>query len=100
MQDTPTNSDSWLWLTLRDQYVNVVPVPGAGDGYEAEDGEWVEGWYPESPGERPPQAYELRTLGTGEVERVTVYPVEPWSAYDAITDQLLARGWFNMSREV
>ena len=101
MQDTPdTEIDkaSWIWLTLRDEYIDCRPVPGAGDGYETEDGEWVEGWYPEAPGERPPQAYELRNIETGEVERVTVYPVEPWSAYDAITDVLTARGWFNGDR--
>lgn len=90
MQDTPNteiDKASWIWLTLRDEYIDCRPV--------ATD---LDGWYPEAPGQREPQSYELRNIETGEVERVTVFPVEPWSAYDAITDVLTARGWFNGDR--
>jgi hypothetical protein len=91
MQDTPNteiDKASWIWLTLRDEYIDCRPVATN-----------LDGWYPEAPGERAPQSYDLRNIETGEVERVTVYPVEPWSAYDAITDVLTARGWFNGDRQ-
>lgn len=88
-------TDLWIWIDNDGHLVDVHPVPGAGEGYETEDGEWVEGWYPEQPGERPPQRYEMTWLSTPTrpAEFHTVYPLEPWSAYDAITDELLSRGW-------
>lgn len=54
-----------------------------------------EPWFPESPGQRPPRAYELRAVGDASnvVEHFTVFPVEPWSPYDAVSDRLRAYGW-------
>jgi hypothetical protein len=52
----------------------------------------VEGWFAEGPGQRAPACYEL-WAGERLVATHTVFPVEPWSAYDAISDRLVAEGW-------
>lgn len=53
-----------------------------------------EPWYPEGPGERPPVRYHLVSCAGGTVvEDHTVYPYEPWSWYDAISDWLIKEGW-------
>ena len=55
----------------------------------------VDDWFPEGPGQRPPARYELRVHGHRDivVEEHTVFPLEPWSPYDAISDRLIAYGW-------
>jgi len=59
-----------------------------------EDAAMYEPWYPDFPGEREPVAYELHDTATGEVawER-TIRPLDPWSAYDAVSDVLLRAGF-------
>lgn len=67
-------------------------APLAAEGYP-EDYE-DDGWFADFPGQRPPQSYELRSVVDGSVLRSdTVFPVEPWSWYDAIADRLVADGW-------
>jgi len=51
-----------------------------------------DGWFPEGPGERPPRAYEMR-VGPNVVWERVVFPVAPWSPYDAVADILVAEGW-------
>jgi hypothetical protein len=69
----------------------LVPVPTV---YAGDD----EPWYPESPGERRPQAYELRTAdGTATVvHEFSVQPLDPWSWYDAAADTLTQRGYSHL----
>lgn len=98
-------NEYWIWIDTDGWPVDVRPVSGAGDGYETEDGQWVEGWLPDGPGQRPPQQYQVTWLEwsmgihgivrspSREAEYITIYPLEPWSAYDAITDELHRRGW-------
>lgn len=58
-----------------------------------DDPDW-EPWYPDEPGQRPPAHYELRSTFSGDVAKcLTVFPVEPWSPYDAVSDQLVRNGW-------
>lgn len=50
-------------------------------------------WYPEGPGHRPPQTYEMTDDNGDPIESFTVFPVEPWSPYDAAFDRLRGMGW-------
>ena len=64
-----------------------APFPDGPDGDDFE-------WFAEGPGQRPPQFYEMRSVVTNEVvESFVVYPVEPWSPYDAAYDKLVSWGW-------
>lgn len=51
-------------------------------------------WFPESPGHLPPRWYHLVAVGTDTVvAEHTVFPVAPWSPYDAISDRLVREGF-------
>lgn len=50
-------------------------------------------WYPESPGARPPRVYRMVDAAGLTVTEFTVFPVEPWSWYDAASDLLVKEGW-------
>jgi hypothetical protein len=70
--------------------VDFEPYVPADD--EEDCGGWE--WFPESAGARPPQRYLLVEVATGEVDLDrTVFPYAPWTAYDAISDVLLADGY-------
>ena len=78
----------WLWQTTKGHIVNVYPVKTD-----------VSDWFPESPYERPPQTYRIDNNNTGESILTTVFPLEPWSAYDAIGDRLAGWGWTDTTYE-
>lgn len=65
--------------------LNLVPmgVPDDGDDY----------WEPDGPGQLPPQQYALTNDAGDDVELVTVFPLKPWNAYDAVGDVLRRDGW-------
>lgn len=69
------------WRSPTGRLAVLVAVPGA-----------AEGWYPEGPGQRPPQRYQLIRDGAVLDDR-TVLPLAPWSAFDAVADALHADGW-------
>jgi len=76
-------SDYEIWTDPEGRALDLVPV--------AQD--FDDGWYPESPGQRPPQTYHMRDgFGITHAEH-TVLPLAPWSAYDAIHDRLQREGW-------
>lgn len=65
------------------QLVELRPAPWP-DDFE---------WFAEGPGQRSPQFYDL-ALKDGTIVRSTVvFPCEPWSPYDAISDKLRAEGY-------
>jgi len=77
----------WHWRTDDGRIVDVVPT-GWPDDFE---------WFAEGPGQRPPQFYEVRELGKIKAtDTFAVYPVEPWSAYDAASDKLRGWGWTDL----
>lgn len=58
-----------------------------------EDG-YSEDWFPEQPGQRPPVEYRIEAVHNARLAlREVVFPVEPWSPYDAISDRLVANGF-------
>lgn len=61
-------------------------------GLTAYDGD--DAWYAEQPGQLHPHTYEVRNVANPRL-RLTrvVFPVEPWSPYDAISDLLVRDGW-------
>jgi hypothetical protein len=74
--------------------VTVWLEPAAFDPCPDDDGCDDEGWFAESPGQRPPQRYLLRSTVTGDVlDDFVVFPVEPWSPYDAASDRLIRDGY-------
>ena len=64
--------------------LTLVELPPLADGDD--------GWFPEGPGELPPRSYEMR-VGPIAVWERTVFPYEPWSPYDAVSDILRHEGW-------
>jgi hypothetical protein len=50
-------------------------------------------WYPDGPGQRMPQAYSLHLQDSRVVKSFMVFPVEPWSPYDAACDKLRDQGY-------
>lgn len=80
---TTTTATDWVWITSKGHRVDVVPADWPAE-FE---------WFAEGPGQRPPQFYDLRNLTTGEVAETVVFPYEPWSPADAISDKLRAWGW-------
>jgi hypothetical protein len=80
--------ESEVWTTSEGVSVELRPVPWP--PLEADE----DPWFPESPGHLPPVKYHLVAVATGEVvdERV-VFPVAPWSPYDAVSDLLLRDGY-------
>lgn len=50
-------------------------------------------WYPEAPGQRTPQEYHMVLDDGTVIHDFMVFPVEPWSAYDAAVDKLTNRGY-------
>lgn len=84
MTNQPTNThDFETWVHPNGLPCKLVPVPTEGDGE----------WFAEEPGQRPPQSYELRPEVPGLKFGFTVHPGELWSAYDAISDELVRTGW-------
>jgi hypothetical protein len=76
-------TDNELWTSPDGFVCELVPVPWP-DEFE---------WYADQPGQRPPRFYELTSVDDVFTEERVVYPVEPWSPYDAISDQLIRDGW-------
>lgn len=62
---------------------------------EPPDSEEWEPWYPEQPGMRPPQSYKMVRVDPPNTieDDFTVFPVDPWSPYDAASDRLVREGW-------
>lgn len=75
-----------IWLDPLGRPARLIPVgmPDYGD----------DPWFPEQPGQRPPYEYRIEAVHNPRLAlREVVFPVEPWSPYDAISDRLVARGW-------
>ena len=77
---------------------NTAPAPEIWISPKGNPGELhyvgtIDEWYADFPGQRPPACYELRQVGGSGLMRYTVFPLEPWSAYDAISDTLRRDGW-------
>ena len=84
MADTSTSPEVEVWLDPAGRPAELHycgPIPA-----EAE-------WFPEGPGQLTPRRYELRMLDGSGVEGFTVFPLAPWSPYDAVYDVLVAGGW-------
>lgn len=75
-----------IWTTPEGVFVELHPVP---NHFDDEDG----GWFPEEPGQRPPQSYELRDANGSVALAFTVFPNEPWSPYEAASDKLVSWGF-------
>lgn len=90
-----TETETWI-CPDSGRHAHLIPVP-----MTADDIDDAYEWYPEEAGQRPPQAYEMhvpRIDGTKLVIAFfTVFPVEPWSAYDAISDKLRRYGWVQVN---
>jgi len=79
-----TAEDYEVWVSPKGTPCHLVPVATPAD-FE---------WFAEEPGDRAPQFYEMRHVGTGTVVASPVaWPVAPWSPYDAISDKARAAGW-------
>lgn len=51
-------------------------------------------WYPDQKGQRPPATYRVEAVHNARLALTeTVLPVEPWNAYDAISDRLVRMGF-------
>ncbi len=82
------------WVSPAGVPVTIKPV--AFEPYVPADDEdyFDDAWFPEEPGQRPPQRYLIVAVADGTtVDDRTVFPYAPWSAYDAIADILLAEGY-------
>lgn len=75
--------------------VPAVLTPYTPEPYVPDDDEeyYDEGWYADFPGQRPPQSYRMVTLWGVTVDDFTVFPLDPWSPYDAASDRLVREGW-------
>ena len=70
-----------IWTDPTGRPVELEYVGLTGDGEDEFD------WFPESPGHLHPRTYLV-----GGIEFV-VFPVEPWSPHDAISDTLIREGY-------
>jgi len=78
-----------IWIDPQGRPAYLIPVgpPTLVD----EDGE---GWYPDQPGQRPPYEYRIQAAHNERLAlKRVVFPVEPWSPYDAISDTLIREGF-------
>jgi hypothetical protein len=87
------NSGFEVWTDGHGCQLALVPVAFGESVDELGDEDGYDGWFAESAGQRAPQRYEMRTLVGFPVEVHVVFPVEPWTAYDAISDRLIREGW-------
>ena len=78
MQDT---DNIWRWRTAGGEVVTVEPTQWP-DDFD---------WYPEGPGQRMPQFY---TVGD---RTFPVFPLEPWSPAEALSDLLTSWGWEDLT---
>lgn len=89
METTTETREVWTSPDGVEAYLTPVPLTPPDP-----DDEFYEPWFAESPGARPPGRYNLIAVDDGRVVfDYTVYPYEPWSWYDAISDILLRDGW-------
>lgn len=79
-----TDAEGCQLMLVPTAFPAVVADDGDDDGFE---------WYPDGPGQRPPQRYELQLLSGDPIAAHVVFPVEPWTAYDAISDRLIREGF-------
>lgn len=81
------NEEIWASPTGERCYLRAVR-------FEIPDDEDYEPWYPEGPGQRPPQCYRMVGIISGATyDEFTVFPVDPWSPCDAASDLLIREGW-------
>jgi hypothetical protein len=91
--DTAT-AEIWTDKLGRPAYLIPVGAPVSEDG---------EGWYADFPGQLPPYEYRIQAQHNPKLAiRKVVFPLAPWTAYDAITDFLLAEGFvpFNVPQDL
>lgn len=75
-----------VWMDPQGRPAYLIPV-GAPDFGE-------DGWYADQPGQRPPFEYRIQAAHNERLAlKWVVFPVEPWSPYDAISDILVAEGF-------
>jgi|PlaIllAssembly_1097288.scaffolds.fasta_scaffold00151_3 hypothetical protein len=88
-----TTMEAEIWTTAEGVAAKLLPVDFEPyDGDDEEFGGYE--WFPEGPGQRPPQRYVLEAVETGEIIfDYTVFPYAPWSPYDAIFDVLMKEGF-------
>lgn len=81
-----TNAEIWTDPQGRPAYLIPVGVPAPDFGDE--------GWYADEPGQRPPYEYRIQAAHNPRLAlKRIVFPYEPWSPYDAISDILVADGF-------
>jgi hypothetical protein len=75
-----------IWTDPLGRPARLVPVGRPDDGDEP--------WFAEGPGQLPPYEYRVEAVHNPRLAlREVVLPLAPWTAYDAIFDRLVARGW-------
>lgn len=81
-----------VWTSSAGVATYLTPVPF--DPPEPTDDGDVWEWFPEFPGARPPRRYNMIAVDDGRVVLDhTVFPYEPCSWYDAISNFLIHDGW-------
>jgi hypothetical protein len=92
-------AEVWLDPLGRPAHLTFLGSPEAAFPELTADEDY-EPWFPEGPGQRPPVVYELRNAANPRLRLTrTVFPLEPWSPYDAITDILVREGWTPPAQE-
>lgn len=76
-----TNPEVWISPEGEEVALNCLGDKGFDD------------WYPEEPGQRHPMRYAMVNEAGQDVYAFTVFPLEPWSPYDAASDHLAALGY-------
>ena len=74
----------WAWEAL---------VTFGGQESDLMEEQDFEPWFAEEPGQKPPVTFSLITEDGQVFDQITVFPLEPWTAWDAIEDRLMADGW-------
>ena len=78
------SEDYEIWLDPMGRPARLIPVGTPN----------LDGWYADEPGQRPPYQYRIEAVHNPRLALTeTVFPYEPWSPYDAISDRLTANGF-------
>ena len=81
-----SDTDFEIWTDPLGRPAKLIPVgmPDFGD----------DPWFAEAPGQRPPYEYRIEAAHNSRLALTrVVFPVEPWNAYDAISDILVRDGF-------
>lgn len=84
-----------VWIDPLGRPATLTYLGSPEDAYpEMTQEEYYEPWYPDFPGQLPPVVYELRNVANPRLRLLrTVFPLAPWTPYDAISDILAREGW-------